>query len=204
MSLFKEWNPDLHSLAAIWRIDEPEDFFAAQINVHSNIKSDKRRIEHLAGRFLLQYLKDDFPLHSIIPDEHDKPQLPDSLYHFSISHSYPYVAAIISTHAAVGIDLQCWHERILHLQHKFLSTREQFFCQDDPHKITLAWSAKEAAYKYQGRRGVDFIEHLPIEHWSEQDGIFNMSINLKLTSKMQLIHLKGYIYKDFSLCFCSF
>lgn len=202
MPLFKEWNPDLHSLAAIWRIDEPEHFFATQINIQSTIKSDKRRIEHLAGRFLLQYLKNDFPLHSITPDEHDKPQLPDGSYHFSVSHSYPYVAAIVNTHSAVGIDLQCWHDRILHLQHKFLSEQEQLFCQDDPHKITLAWSTKEAAYKYQGRRGVDFIEHLPIEQWQEKDGIFDILINLKLTSPVQPLNLKGYIYRGFSLSVC--
>lgn len=32
----------------------------------------------------------------------------------------------------------------------------------DEKTITAAWSAKEAAYKWNGRRGVDFIEHLPI------------------------------------------
>jgi len=200
MPLFKEWNPDLHSLAAIWHITEAEAFFAAQIPLTgAHIPHAKRRIEFLAGRFLLQYLNKDFPLHAIIPDEHDKPQVPESAFHFSISHSFPYVACVLSTKAAVGIDIQCWHKSILALQHKFLAPAEQQYCQNNPQKITLAWSSKEAAYKYQGRRGVDFIGHLPIQTWQEKQGIFDIEINLQLLSPTKLIITKGFVFTDFAL-----
>jgi hypothetical protein len=78
MPLYKEWNPNLHSLAAIWHISEPEDFFAKSIGIcGEQIAHAKRRIEFLAGRFLLQFLNKDFPLHAILRDEHDKPQFPN-------------------------------------------------------------------------------------------------------------------------------
>jgi 4'-phosphopantetheinyl transferase EntD len=200
MPLYKEWNPDLHSLAAIWHITEEEVFFIDQLPVSgTHIIHQKRRIEFLAGRFLLQYLNKDFPLHAIIPDEHDKPQVPGQEFHFSISHSFPYVACVISTRTSVGIDIQCWHQSMLALQHKFLSVPEQEFCGNDPEKITLAWSAKEAAYKYQGRRGVDFIGHLPLLKWEGELAMFDIEINLQLLVPNYLLQLKGFIFKDFAL-----
>jgi phosphopantetheinyl transferase len=204
MPLYKEWNPNLHSLAAIWHISEPEAFFAEQVPVSANhIAHSKRRIEFLAGRFLLQYLNKDFPLHAILRDEHDKPQLPDREFHFSISHSFPYVACIISTDSAVGIDIQCWHKSILALQRKFLSEQEQLHCENESRKITLAWSIKEAAYKYQGLRGVEFIEHLPILKWEEKDELFDIVIKLQLTSPIENVNVKGLLFNDFALAFAA-
>lgn len=199
MPLFKEWNPGLHSLAAIWHITEPESFFREQVQPGSFIRNDKRRIEHLAGRYLLQYLKADFPLHDIVPNEQDKPVLPDASTHFSVSHSYPYAAALIHSREPVGIDLQCWHERILKIRDKFLSPAEQECCGDNPEEVTLAWCAKEAAYKFHGQRGIDFIAQLPIQKWERQDGIHNISINIKPLSESVHLGLKGFIFNDFAL-----
>lgn len=205
MPLFKEWNPNPHSLAAIWHISESEDFFERQVSISGkHIAHPKRRIEFLAGRFLLQQLNKDFPVHAIFKDEHDKPQLPNQEFHFSISHSFPYVACVLSTEAAVGIDIQSWHKSILALQQKFLSPEEQLFCGNNPKKITLAWTAKEAAYKYQGRRGVEFIEHLPIIDWQEKENLFNITINLKLFSPIHPITLNSLIFKDFALSIAAF
>lgn len=204
MPLYKEWNPDLYSLAAIWHICETEDFFENQLTVSgSHIAHPKRRIEFLAGRFLLQQLNKDFPIHAIFKDEHDKPQLPDQEFHFSISHSFPYVACVLSTNTAVGIDIQCWHKSILALQHKFLSPEEQLFCGNNPEEITLAWTAKEAAYKYQGRRGVEFIEHLPIKKWQEKVGYKNIFIKLQLLEPKELLSVKSFIFKDFAISIAS-
>lgn len=200
MPLYKEWNPDGNSLAAIWQITETEDFFADKINISTaHIAHSKRRIEFLAGRFLLQYLQKDFPIHSILPDENDKPQLPDRQSHFSISHSFPYVACIISTQSPVGIDIQCWHQNILSLQHKFLSPQEQLISNNDPQKITLAWSSKEAAYKYQGLRGVDFMQHLPIVQWQEKAINFYIKIKLNLNGSNEALGINGFIFNDFAL-----
>lgn len=201
MPLFKEWNPGLHSLAAVWHITEPESFFAAQVPLEANhIAHEKRRIEYLAGRFLLQYLDRDFPIHAILPDDQDKPQVPGSDHHFSISHSYPYVACVISSRNTVGIDIQCWHKSILALQHKFLSASEQTYCGNDPHRITAAWCGKEAAYKYQGRRGVDFIRHLPITKWVENGRSINIEIKLHFLDGAPTLSLNSFIFNEFSLC----
>jgi len=203
MALFKEWEPDAHSLAAIWKIEEPEAFFVDQTGVSSDIKSDKRRVERLAGRFLLQFLKQDFPLHRIYKDAQDKPRIPDDRYFFSISHSYPYVAAMISDKGECGIDIQTWHDRMETLQHKFLSEREQQFFKNDTRLITLAWDAKEAAYKWLGQRGIDFIEHLPIGSFSELDDYYFFELMVGRPGDTRPLSIEAFLFEDFGLAFTT-
>lgn len=201
MPLFKEWSSDAYSLAAIWKIEEPESFFTERTGMTSDIKSDKRRIERIAGRFLLKYLKNDFPLLNIHSDEHDKPRVHNNDYFFSISHSWPYVAAVVSPYVECGIDIQCWHPRMEALQRKFLSEQEQQYFANDPKLITLAWSAKEAAYKWQGRRGVEFIDHLPIEKFTEKKYEYEFDICLQLTNPKLRICTQGVVREDFACAY---
>jgi phosphopantetheinyl transferase len=65
--------------------------------------------------------------------------------------------------------------------------------------VTLAWCAKEAAYKFHGQRGIDFIAHLPITNWAQHDGSYNITINIKPSTEAHQINLKGFIFNDFAL-----
>ena len=201
MPLFREWSSDKYSLAAIWKIEEPESFFAERTGITSDIKNEKRRIERLAGRFLLKYLKNDFPLLNIQSDEHDKPRVDNNHYFFSISHSWPYVAAVVSPYVEAGIDIQCWHPRMELLQNKFLSAKEQQFFRNDAKRITLAWSAKEAAYKWQGRRGVEFTDHLIIDNYLEKEYYDEFDIQLELTANKLHIAAQGIVRQDFACAY---
>src|SRR5271156_3599313 len=151
MPLLKEWNIGPYGLAAIWKTEEPESFFREATGIDTDIKNDKRRIEHLAGRYLLRHLEEDFPIHGIKKDIHDKPRIDNDEFRFSISHSWPYIAAVINPFAEAGIDIQTWNPRIQDIQHKFLSADEQEMFQNDTKLLTLAWCAKEAAYKWNGK-----------------------------------------------------
>ena len=201
MPLYREWSSDPFSLAAIWEITEPESFFKERTGLTVDIKSEKRRLEHLAGRFLLTYLQHDFPLLNIRPDEHDKPRLEGNRYFFSISHSYPYVAAVVSPYVECGIDVQVWHPRMQLLQHKFLSPREQQFFQNDPKLITMAWSAKEAAYKWQGRRGVEFADHLIIDEYVPHEKIYNIMFYLQLTHPKMHLETQCFLDQQFACAY---
>jgi len=203
MPLYKEWNIGAHALAAIWKIEEPEAFFQEQTQIATDIRNDRRRIEHLAGRYLLRHLKEDFPLFAIGKDEHDKPRLSNNEFFFSISHSWPYVAAVIDPHSEAGIDIQTWHPNIERIKHKFLSPREQELLSDDPRMLTLAWAAKEAAYKWNGKRGVDFIDHLPIDFFNVKENNYEIMINFKLSTLPQIIFIENIITTDFACCYVS-
>ncbi len=203
MPVLKEWTVGDHGLAAIWKVEEPESFFADQTGITSDIKNERRRIEHLAGRYLLKHLESDFPLWNIQKDEHDKPRIDNNRFFFSISHSWPYIAAVIDPHNEAGIDIQTWHKKIEQIQHKFLSKDEQDIFRNDPKLITLAWCAKEAAYKWLGRRGTDFIEHLPIEYFEHNDQKSEITIFFKLSKIPQMISLINLISDDFACSYVS-
>jgi len=198
MPLYKEWETGEDGRAAIWKMDEPESYFIEQTGLTSTIKNDKRRIEHLAGRFLLQHLVPGFPLHEIEKDEHEKPRIKDNAHYFSISHSWPYVAVQIDPDNDAGIDIQTWHPGIENIKHKYLSDEEQQMLRNDPRLFTLAWCAKEAVYKWNGRRGIEFIEELPIVHLGKDNDI---NIFLKTKKIPQMIYLESIINADFACAY---
>lgn len=201
MPLFKEWNIGDTGLAAIWKVEEPEAFFNEHTGLYPDIKNDKRRIEHLAGRFLLKHLRDDFPLHLIVKDEANKPHLSNWYYHFSVSHSFPYIAAVIDTHNVAGIDIQTWNPRIRDIQHKYLSPTEQLFFNDDPQLLTMAWCAKESVYKWHGKKGIEFIEQLPIDSFEVFGDFYKITINSHLSDIRRNVLLENFINIDFA---CSY
>lgn len=201
MPLYREWSSDPYSLAAIWKIEEPETFFTERIGFGSDIRNDKRRLEFLAGRFLLKHLKEDFPLLNIRKDEHDKPRIDGNHYFFSISHSFPYVAAIVSPYVEAGIDIQTPHPRMLRLQDKFLTGEEKTLFKNDERLITLAWCAKEAVYKWQGRRGVEFKDHLSIQNFEELPTDKNITIFTQLTVAKRSVPVKCLSTADFDCAY---
>lgn len=203
MPLFREWSINEHCLAAIWEIQEPESFFLERTGLAPDIKNEKKRLEHLAGRFLLKHLKEDFPILNIRPDEHDKPRIENNQYHFSISHSWPYVAVAIDSHADAGIDIQTLRSGIQNIQHKFLSSSEQRLFNNDTQLLTLAWSAKEAVYKWRGKRGVEFIEHIPIVLFEKNTTDYNINIFSKSTNDPRLIYLQSIVNQYFTCAFVS-
>lgn len=203
MPLIKEWNPGNYGLAAIWQVAEPEAFFTEQTGITPNIKNEKRRLEHLAGRMLLKHLCADFPLQAIAPDPHDKPRIDENKYYFSISHSWPYVAAVVDPEDEAGIDIQTWHPRILNIQHKFLSEDEQIILDDHPQLVTLAWAAKEAVYKWMGRRGVDFMMHMPIVHHYMDGETYNMVIYAKGRDVPMMVTVAGTIEDEYACAYVT-
>jgi hypothetical protein len=201
MPLLKEWNIGTHGLAAIWKIEEDEAFFNEHTGLYPDIRNDKRRVEHLASRFLLKHLEQDFPLHQIFRDDHNKPRLDNGGYFFSVSHSWPYIAAVIDPQLETGIDIQTWNPRIGHIQKKFLSPREQLFFANDPQLITLAWCAKESVYKWHGKKGVDFKDHLPINCFEGNGDKYLIAIDFQLGEQPAIITTENFIASEFA---CSY
>lgn len=185
---------------AIWKITESEDFFSQALGFGSEQKHPKRRLEHLSGRFLLQLLVPGFPFEHISIHPLGKPMLEDHALWFSISHSFPYAAAIVSTQKSVGIDIQVYQEKILRLQSKFLSDAEQEITTEDMHRITLAWCAKEALFKYYGLGAVDFKADMPIASMDllSED---RFSIRMSLQKTREECVLRGQLHPDFALSY---
>ena len=156
----------------IWKIEESEKFFLGTVPQHRNVTHPHKRLQHLAGRFLLQFLFPGFPNELIQIADTRKPFLPDEKYHFSISHCGDFAAAIVSKDSRVGIDIEIPVEKILRIQDKFLSEEEKTefsivnegLLTPDSRLPTLLWSAKESVFKWYGNGTVDFKRHIQLQN----------------------------------------
>jgi phosphopantetheinyl transferase len=152
----------------LWRIEEPEEFFLVKVPLKRDVSHPHKRLQHLAGRYLLPTLFEDFPLEEILIADTRKPFLPDEQYHFSISHCGNYAAAIASSEQRVGIDIEIPTEKIFRILHKFLNEEEKLLLNEQMstaqllQTATLLWSSKEAMFKWYGDGGVDFRKHMHI------------------------------------------
>lgn len=122
-----------------------------------------------------------------------KPFLPDEQYHFSISHCGDFAAAIVSSKNRVGVDIEIPVEKILAIQHKFLSEEEkrnflgEILSTNVP-LTTLLWSCKEAVFKWYGNGNVDFRQHIQLFNWQEEketiDCFFKNKSELKINYRL--------------------
>lgn len=163
MPLFYQQNINESTSLAIWEIQEAEDFFNLNIPLRREITHPHKRLQHLAGRYLLPFLFPDFPNDKIEVAVTRKPFLSSEKYHFSISHCGNYAAAIVSKENRVGIDVELITPRLEKIKKKFLHPEELRFVNAQlSHKqltlLSILWSAKEAMYKWYGAGEVDFSE----------------------------------------------
>jgi phosphopantetheinyl transferase len=175
----------------VWHITEAEDFFFEKFSLQQTITHPHKRLQHLAGRHLLSILFPSFPTVLIKIASTKKPFLEDEAFHFSISHCGDYAAAIVSTNNRVGVDIETPHPKIERIQHKFITPQEQVvlqnFSSNMPQMLTMAWSIKEAIFKWYGLGQVDFKKHLQINSFQH---IENEIVADCTFSKQERIELK--------------
>jgi phosphopantetheinyl transferase len=165
MPIFFQKDIDDDTKLGIWKIEEDEDFFLKSVVPQRNVSHPHKKLQHLAGRYLLKYLFPDFPLFLILIADTRKPYLENEAYHFSISHCGEFAAAIVSKNKRVGVDIEIPTEKILRIEHKFLHQTEAIMINgwsgiDRQQASTLLWSSKEAMFKWWGKGNVDFSEML--------------------------------------------
>ncbi|HTL09518.1 MAG TPA: 4'-phosphopantetheinyl transferase superfamily protein [Chitinophagaceae bacterium] len=177
MALVYQHNINETTRLAVWHITEPPSFFLQRVPLKKDVSHPHKRLQHLAGRYLLAFLFDDFPLQEILVADTRKPFLENEAYHFSISHCGDYAAAIVSTQERVGIDIELVTDRIKRVQHKFTNADELVFLNDEYRAflqqfdleekieqefLTMIWSAKETIFKWYGDGQMDFREHMQL------------------------------------------
>ena len=188
MPLVYQQNINAVTKMGVWHITETEDFFLQQVPLQKEITHWHKRLQHLAGRYLLKELYPGFPLELIKIADTRKPFLEDEAYHFSISHCGDYAAVVVSKAYRVGVDVELITDKVEKIIHKFLSMQEKKLLQADAVKktATLLWSVKESVYKWKGSGGVDFIKHINIKSIEEKQDegvvhcIFNKEIPLQI------------------------
>ena len=124
MPIYYQQNINDFTQLAVWKIEESESFFTQLVTVQQQVTHPHKRLQHLAGRFLLPYLYPNFPSDLIQIADTRKPYLPNEAYHFSISHCGDYAAAIVSSTQRVGVDVELVTHRVNKIRHKFLHPSE--------------------------------------------------------------------------------
>lgn len=177
MPLVYQHNINEATRLAVWHITEPEEFFLKKVPRKKNVSHPHKRLQHLAGRYLLPFLFDGFPLREIMIADTRKPFLENEQYHFSISHCGEYAAAIVSAHERVGIDIELVTAKIERVKHKFTTEDELLFLNEEykafldqfglekkieQEFLTMIWSAKETIFKWYGAGHMDFREHMQL------------------------------------------
>jgi len=208
MPLFYTHTINEKTRLAIWHITETEDFFRKTISLQNDITHPHKRLQHLAGRYLLTILEPAFPLHLLMINPSKKPHLPEGPFHFSISHCGDFAAAIISETDVVGIDVELITDKLRLIRHKFLSASEnELLERTDPAKndltlLTSMWSAKEAMYKWYGKGSVDFRKNMIIQtiNYHGDEGIMKTSFEKETNTKL-VVHFR--FFDEMCLAWCA-
>ena len=100
MAIFYQHQINENTRLGIWKIEETESFFLQKVPIKKDVSHPHKRLQHLAGRYLLTCLFPDFPLEEVLIADTRKPFLPNEAYHFSISHCGDFAAAIASNRSA--------------------------------------------------------------------------------------------------------
>lgn len=174
MPLFHQKNIANNIKVGVWHITENQDDLIKQsslLNIDLTklpvTKSESRIKQWIATRLLVNHFFKDI---EISYNELGKPFLSNN-WNISISHSGDYVAIILNEKENCGIDIEKISSKVERIKHKFLNEDDLKIITSHEH-LTLYWGAKEALYKYYGKKEVLFIENLFIEDFSKNSTIF--------------------------------
>ncbi len=164
-------SPD--SCWGLWKITEDESWLQREAQLKDtspSVSNARKRLEFYAARILIRELLNVWKLTflGVSKDIHGKPFLAGLPIHMSLSHSYPYVAAIIHREKNVGIDLEQPTEKLLRIAPRILSYGELANAGNDIIKHCVYWCAKETLIKIYGKKNLSFSNNLLISPFAMQ------------------------------------
>lgn len=193
MPLLSTSHPFSNASFGLWQITESEAFFRADLPLSdpeeaelAQHQNSLRRLEWLAGRWLLHKLSNAPIRLPLAKDAFSKPFFPENQHlSCSLSHSKGKVGALIvrspaphdKQSRAIGCDIQVLTEKMERIAYKFLNANESAFAGSKPASeyldlLHLFWTAKESLYKAYGLKELDFRKNLLVEEiqWDGQAG----------------------------------
>ncbi len=191
---------------AIWRIAEDETTLQRELdgleNMPEGLNNSQKRLEWLAGRVatkqVMAALNVDF--HGITKDEFGKPFLRRSALHLSLSHSFPYAAALANKTSSVGIDLEQPKEKLFRIAERIHRPEELSDLKNDLVKHCIYWCAKESMIKLHGRKDLIFAENIFIQPFQrKEEG--NITGKLIIGDNESIIRMHYVVYPSFVMVY---
>lgn len=183
---------------ALWEIsEETEELWLLLKPIQEDLRwiqsisHPQKQSESLAARLAVRGILESWqePYTYLSKDDCKKPVLFDSSFQVSISHTQKYAVALLHKANLVGIDIEQIRDKLKRIAHKFLSSDELIFTQDDLAKMTILWAGKEALYKYYGKKQLVFHQDMIAENFEVQnEGTFKAYL-FPQTAKMQVFEM---------------
>ncbi len=195
----------------VWNVEEDTETLLSMLpdgdsireETNKRFRSEKRKKEWIAVRVLLYSMLQKQA--KIEYANNGAPFLPEENTNISISHTgkiingnnVMYVAVALSRKHKIGIDIECLSTKVCKVKERFVRNDER---AETLTSLLLHWSAKEAAFKILSTEGVDFIRHLHIEPFTENNKGFFILTESK-TGKACRMDVMYKIFNDFVLTF---
>jgi phosphopantetheinyl transferase len=156
-------------MLALWHIQAEERFEADSLAASDHeelatLSHPLKQREFLCARMLAKTLLEKTGAHyqGLLKEANGKPFFKGSQAKLSLSHSFPFVAALLHTEYETGLDIEPCSEKIARVAPRFLSAEElEALGAHLPH-LTTAWCIKEAVYKWLSQAGLSFREDLRV------------------------------------------
>jgi phosphopantetheinyl transferase len=174
-------------ILGIWKLSENSEELKSAFNftVQENtefekFKGERRKIEYLATRLLIQELTGEKS--EITYLKSGKPILRNPKKNISISHSADFVVVFLSDEN-IGIDVENMNRNIDRVAKRFLDIREMEWIKQSKSEQFLKmlfWCAKEAIFKCSTQSGVQFNSQIYIPPFEfKENNCFNATLLAK-------------------------
>jgi phosphopantetheine--protein transferase-like protein len=189
-------------ILGLWKIEEALPYFENNKSLDTahlgTIKSENKKLEYAASRYLASYLCKDFENSLIIKDE----KIPIFKYlpfSISISHSFPFIAVIIGKKKEkLGVDIELFSDRILKIGNRFMNENEWNAMPAEAIKsnyLMQIWSAKEATFKYFKNGSLEFSNNIEVH-------LENKMVIIKKENEIEKIQLISHSNSEYVLSIC--
>jgi len=154
----------------------------------------------MAGRMLCKTVLHKLQISDqlIYRNEYGKPQIPNSEYDISLSHTENYIALTIGHKLEVGIDIEKPKAKMARVAPRLYTKEEMDYCEDNLVNFSKVWSAKEVLYKLFMKKELNFKEHLHVkpenEDWTLMKG------TIRKDDFQQSYQLAFYKLEDYFIC----
>ena len=191
---------EANSTLLLWRLTESETELRDSLGLIDNltdldaITHPQKKREWLASRLLIKTLAEQFGIfyEGTHKDEHGKAFLVNNHSHISLTHTLEYVAAVINSSSAVGIDMEKIDEKLRRTAKKYLSDPEFMHADNDLSRLCTYWCAKEALYKLYGKKKISFKDSIYIKAFlTQEDQIHGILKDEEMTVNSR-IHLRWF------------
>lgn len=211
MSLVYKNNSNKSTSIGIWKKEESySDLFKSTlltIEEEKDLKEtklEKRRLEKIVTRKLIQVLLPDFgkiKYHGLTKLSTGKPLLKHCPIELSVSHCEEYIAVQLTTNRQAGIDIQNINEKLCTVAPRVFSKEELQEINNDSVLLARAWSGKEAIFKFYEKGKINFIRDIKLENIMSPEKFIGF---LKRGEKVISIKLNCInSFKDYQIVYCD-